>query len=94
MGQSGPGSRSILHSNRGPELKLHYQMQFSVISKILGGGGGLRSVEIQSMYSTVPTDRAVAVKEYSTFPKVSELQPHHQMQFNVIPRMLVSGAGG
>ena len=33
--------------------------------------------------------RAMAMKEYSTFPKAPRLQPHHQMQFCVISRTLV-----
>ena len=28
----------------------------------------------------------IAMKRYSTFPKASELEPHHQMQFSVILR--------
>ena len=28
----------------------------------------------------------IAMKGDSTFPIASELEPHHQMQFNVIPR--------
>ena len=30
----------------------------------------------------------VAMKEYSTFPKAPGLGPHHQMQFNFIPKTL------
>ena len=30
--------------------------------------------------------RGIAMKEYSTFPKTPELEPHHQMQFSAISR--------
>ena len=30
--------------------------------------------------------RDLAIKGYSNFPKVLELVPHHQMQFNLLPR--------
>ena len=33
----------------------------------------------------------MAMKRYSTFSKTSELEPHHQMQFNVICKTLVGG---
>ena len=32
-----------------------------------------------------------AMKEYSTFPRALELEPHHQIQFNVILRTLLRG---
>ena len=31
------------------------------------------------------------MKEYSTFPNIVGLEPHYQMQFNVIPRTLILG---
>ena len=33
----------------------------------------------------------MAMKRYSTFPKSQGLEPHHQMQFNFVPKTLVSG---
>ena len=33
----------------------------------------------------------MAIKEYSTFSKAPELEPHHQMQLTVIFSTLVSG---
>ena len=33
------------------------------------------------------------IKEYSTFPRSQKLEPHHQMQFSVIPRTLLLGRG-
>ena len=35
----------------------------------------------------------MAIKRLSTFLKVPRLEPHHQMQFSVIPRTLVGGVG-
>ena len=29
---------------------------------------------------------AMVMKGYSTFPKPPKLEPHHQLEFNVIPR--------
>ena len=31
----------------------------------------------------------MAMKGYSTLPRSPELKPHHQIQFNIIPRMPV-----
>ena len=35
--------------------------------------------------------RAVVMKGYSTFSEVPKLEPHHQIQFSVISRILVEG---
>ena len=38
----------------------------------------------------VTVDQSVmAMKGYSTLPKSKELEPHHQMQFSVVPRTLL-----
>ena len=33
----------------------------------------------------------MAMKEYSTFPKASGVEPHHQVQFSVICKTLIDG---
>ena len=35
--------------------------------------------------------RIMAMNGYPTFPKASKIEPHHQMQFCVIPRTLIGG---
>ena len=35
----------------------------------------------------------MAMKEYSAFPKAPGLEPHHQMQFSIIPRTPFFGEG-
>ena len=84
-----------LHS---PKLQHRWNLTirlFSVISRTLIGGEFLL---LQSVYSTAPADRAIwirvylgviAKKGYSTFPQSPGREPHHQMQFSVIPRLLI-----
>ena len=55
-------------------LELHDQIQFSVISRTLfSGGGSYLSEEMQTAYSTVPTDWAADKKE-KIFIRVHEGQ--------------------
>ena len=47
---------------------------------------------LQVLPPRIRVDLAVmGIKRYSTFPKTSALEPHHQMQFSVITKTLVLG---
>ena len=50
---------------------------------------------IKQFYLIHGGDRGeIAVNRYSTLPKDSGQEPHHQVQFNAIPRKLVESGEG
>ena len=75
------GNERVLHFPHDPEMEPHHQMQFSVISWLLVGEGVSFHTEMQSAYSTGPSDWAICI----VFEKLISFEMYRVFQnFDII----------